>query len=165
MWVWSREVLVNNMKNKETYRSYCSEAVSWVYSEMYVKKENRRCYSQVGTHLSTCTSHPGLPFQFFVVRVIEKNTNWNDGIMIKKKKKAYKTCYSQAVTHPSTTQAQHCLTSVIRGELVYSVWYGSRQLLYNLHLFCLYSATLLRFSSGGDVGGTLWLTRSASMAR
>ena len=71
----------------------------------------------------------------------------------KKKKKAYNTCYSQAVTHPSTTQAQHCLTSVIRRELVYSVWYGSRHLLRNLHLFCLYSATLLRVSSGGGGGG------------
>ena len=31
----------------------------------------------------------------------------------KKKKEAYNTCCSQAVTHPSTGQAQHCLTSVI----------------------------------------------------
>ena len=31
---------------------------------------------------------------------------------------------SQAVTHPSTNQAQHCLTSVIRRELVLSTWYG-----------------------------------------
>ena len=38
-----------------------------------------------------------------------------------KKKKAYNTCCSQAVTHPSTEQARHCLTSVIRRELVYSV--------------------------------------------
>ena len=29
------------------------------------------------------------------------------------KKKAYNTCCSQAVTHPSTGQARHCLTSVI----------------------------------------------------
>ena len=71
MWVWSREVPVNNIKNKETYSSYYSEAVSWgLFRD--VKKENRRCYSQVGTHLSTCTSHPGLPFRFFVVRAIEE---------------------------------------------------------------------------------------------
>ena len=44
----------------------------------------------------------------------------------KKKKEAYNTCCSQAVTHPSTEQARHCLTSVIRRELVYSVWYGRR---------------------------------------
>ncbi len=31
---------------------------------------------------------------------------------------------SQAVTHPSTDQAQHCLTSVIRRELVCSMWCG-----------------------------------------
>ena len=49
-------------------------------------------------------------------------------IMVEEKKKeAYNTCCSQAVTHPSTEQARHCLTSVIRRELVYSVWYGRRQ--------------------------------------
>ena len=41
-------------------------------------------------------------------------------------KEAYNTCSSQAVTHPSTKQAQHCLTSVIGREPVYSVWYGHR---------------------------------------
>ena len=39
---------------------------------------------------------------------------------------AYSTKYSQAVTHPSTNSAQYCLTTVIRQELVYSTWYGSR---------------------------------------
>ena len=34
---------------------------------------------------------------------------------------------SQAVTHPSTNQTQHCLTSVIRRELVFSMWYGRCQ--------------------------------------
>ena len=38
-----------------------------------------------------------------------------------KKKQAYNTYCSQAVTHPSTEKARHCLTSVIRRELVYSV--------------------------------------------
>ena len=36
--------------------------------------------------------------------------------------------YSQAVTHPSTNMAQCCLTSVIRRELVFSTWYGCRQM-------------------------------------
>ena len=49
----------------------------------------------------------------------------------KKKKKAYNTCCSQAVTHPSTEQARHCLTSVIRREPVYSVWYGRRHKVYS----------------------------------
>ena len=40
-------------------------------------------------------------------------------------KKAYNTCCSQTVTHPSTEPARHCLTSVIRREQVYSMWYGS----------------------------------------
>ena len=44
-----------------------------------------------------------------------------------RKKKAYNTCCSQAVTHPSTGQARRCLTSVIGRELVYSAWYGRRQ--------------------------------------
>ena len=39
----------------------------------------------------------------------------------RKKKEAYNTCCSQVVTHPSTKQARHCLTSMIRLELVYSV--------------------------------------------
>ena len=45
----------------------------------------------------------------------------------KKKKEAYNTCCSQAVTHPSTGQARRCLTSVIGRELVYSAWYGRRR--------------------------------------
>ena len=36
----------------------------------------------------------------------------------KKKKEAYNTCWYQADTHPSTGQALHSLTSVIRRELV-----------------------------------------------
>ena len=48
-------------------------------------------------------------------------------MMVKgRKKEAYNTRCSQVVTHPSTEQAQHSLTSVIRRELVYSVWYGRR---------------------------------------
>ena len=47
---------------------------------------------------------------------------------IYKKKEAYDTKYSQAVTHPSTNLAQCCLTSVIRRELVCSTWYGRRHL-------------------------------------
>ena len=37
---------------------------------------------------------------------------------------------SQAVTHPSTNQAQCCLTSVIGRELVFSTWYGRCQEVY-----------------------------------
>ena len=46
----------------------------------------------------------------------------------KKLRIAYSTEYSQAVTHPSTNSAQYCLTTVIRQELVYSIWYGRRHL-------------------------------------
>ena len=41
---------------------------------------------------------------------------------------AYSTEYSQAVTHPSTNSVQCYLTSVIRQELVFSTWYGCRQM-------------------------------------
>ena len=41
--------------------------------------------------------------------------------------KAYNTRYSQAVTHPSTDRARHCLTSQIGRDGVYSTWYGRRQ--------------------------------------
>ena len=44
-----------------------------------------------------------------------------------RKREAYNTCCSQAVSHPSTEQAQRFLTSVIRWEPVYSAWYGRRQ--------------------------------------
>ena len=50
------------------------------------------------------------------------------------KKKAYNTCCSQAVTRPSTWQAQHCLTSVIRREPVHSVWYGRRHQYQYFHI-------------------------------
>ena len=42
--------------------------------------------------------------------------------------KVYNTRYSQAVTHPSTNRALRCLTAVIGRELVFSTWYGRRQL-------------------------------------
>ena len=44
----------------------------------------------------------------------------------KKSKDANSTQCSQAVSHPSTNQAQHCLTSVIGRELVHSMWYEKR---------------------------------------
>ena len=47
--------------------------------------------------------------------------------MAQQKSSACSTSYSQAVTHPSTRLAQHCLTSVIGREPVHSVWYGRRQ--------------------------------------
>ena len=46
----------------------------------------------------------------------------------KMSKNVYNTMYSQAVTHPSTNMAQCCLTSVIGRELVFSTWYGRRQI-------------------------------------
>ena len=44
------------------------------------------------------------------------------------KEKTYNTWCSQAVTLPSTNQAQCCLTSVIEREPVHSIWYGRRHL-------------------------------------
>ena len=45
-----------------------------------------------------------------------------------KKAKAYNTRYSQEVSHPSTSRARRCVTSVFRREPVYSAWYGRRRL-------------------------------------
>ena len=45
------------------------------------------------------------------------------------KNDAYDTWYSQAVPHPSTNQAQRCLTSQIGRDAVCSTWYGRRQFL------------------------------------
>ena len=46
----------------------------------------------------------------------------------KLERRVYSTGDSQVVTHQGTTPAQHCLTSVIRCELVLLVWYGRRHL-------------------------------------
>ena len=52
------------------------------------------------------------------------NSKRNQNKKKKKKFMANSTQCSQAVSHPSTNRAQHCLTSVIGRELVYSMWYG-----------------------------------------
>lgn len=44
-----------------------------------------------------------------------------------KRKKAYSTRYSQAVSHPSTNQARPCLASEIRRDRARSGWYGRRR--------------------------------------
>ena len=44
------------------------------------------------------------------------------------KLKVYHTRSSQTVPHSSTILARQCLTSVIRRERVYSLWYGRRRL-------------------------------------
>ena len=54
---------------------------------------------------------------------------WIEGVIIFRFKMSAKmidnsTQCSQAVSHPSTDQAQCCLTSVIGRELVVSTWYG-----------------------------------------
>ena len=48
-------------------------------------------------------------------------------IITKLDQNANSTWCSQVVSHPSTDQAQQCLTSVFRRELVYSMWYGRCQ--------------------------------------
>ena len=53
-------------------------------------------------------------------------------ILDTKNKKANSTWCSQAVTHPSTNQAQCCLTSVIGRELVLSTWYGRWQCMFGI---------------------------------
>ena len=60
-------------------------------------------------------SFTSLPLSFFFN--YERTLCWKD-------KNANSTWGSQAVTHPSTNQAQCCLTSVIGRELVFSTWYG-----------------------------------------
>ena len=52
-------------------------------------------------------------------------------------KKTYSTGYFQAVTHPNTTPAQCCLTSVIIREPVHSAWNG-RRTLQHIHRGLLY---------------------------
>ena len=44
-----------------------------------------------------------------------------------KSKKAYNTWDSQAVSDPSTNQAQRCLTWQIRRDAVFSTWYGRKR--------------------------------------
>ena len=59
--------------------------------------------------------------------------------------KANSTWCSEVVSHPSTTQAQCCLTLVIRQEPVYSTWYGSWLII--RHNFCIFMCQQLRFPS------------------
>ena len=49
---------------------------------------------------------------------------WLNVWIMYRKEKANSTWCSQAVTHPSTNQAQRCLTSLIGREAVHSTWYG-----------------------------------------
>ena len=59
---------------------------------------------------------------------------------IKKRKKAYDTRYSQAVTHLSTNRALRCLTSVIGREPVFSTWYGRRhQYIKHQHIYTAFA--------------------------
>ena len=53
-----------------------------------------------------------------------------DKILKKLRMKVYNAGDSQVVTQRGTNPARHCLTSVIRRELVLSVWYGCRHLHY-----------------------------------
>ena len=45
-----------------------------------------------------------------------------------KKEIAYSTWDSQAVSDPSTNQAQRCLTWQIGRDVVFSTWYGRKQM-------------------------------------
>ena len=60
----------------------------------------------------------------------------------KTKMNANSTQCSQAVTHPSTNRAQHCLTSVIGRELVCSMWYGRWR---EVHKNCSFIALMILF--------------------
>ena len=72
------------------------------------------------------------------------------------------TSYSQAVTHPSTRLAQHCLTSVIRREPVHSVWYGRRQYTYPDRGSLILWASINFQSDLHAKGYTAWLTEVGS---
>ena len=58
---------------------------------------------------------------------------------------------SQAVTPPSTEQDRHCLTSAIRREPVYSVWYDGRHTVYSNIGFYAVSEVLFTPSWGINV--------------
>ena len=47
--------------------------------------------------------------------------------MSKRSKNAYNTWDSQAVSDPSTNQAQRCLTCQIGRDGVFSTWYGRKR--------------------------------------
>ena len=72
-------------------------------------------WAKIFDHLDLYT---GAPFSYYP----RENRKGRKGMQ--KSKDANSTQCSQAVSHPSTNRAQHCLTSVIGRELVYSMWYG-----------------------------------------
>ena len=74
-----------------------------------------KIWAKIFDHLDLYT---GAPFSYYP----RENRKGRKGMQ--KSKDANSTQCSQAVSHPSTNRAQHCLTSVIGRELVYSMWYG-----------------------------------------
>ena len=102
----------------------------WHYNAFYLKsKSKKKVYntgdSQVVTNQSTnaAQQYNGTKMQslkFFTYYTVEKILLYS-----KFKRRVYNT---QVVTHQSTNPAQRCLTSVIRWEMVLSVWYGHRHL-------------------------------------
>ena len=52
---------------------------------------------------------------------------WKNSTKNKWNEEAYNTGYSQVVTHPSTNPPRQGLTSVIRREPVFCLWYGRRR--------------------------------------
>src|SRR4029434_6745231 len=89
-------------------------------------------------------------------------------------RKAYSTWYSQAVSHPSTNQARHCLASEIGRDRACSVWYGRKPLLPDkvglIKLTCLGTcrqtgrqteSTLIAQGTQGSHTGTQGLRQSA----
>ena len=60
-------------------------------------------------------------------------------------------------THPSTNQPRHCLTSVIRRELVLSMWYGRRQKIVTLFpdsiilILFLFASTIISWADSNPM--------------
>ena len=72
-----------------------------------------------------------IPKIILLAKLWENQANWAS-LMTRQsspadRTKANSTWCSQAVSHPSTIQAQRCLTSVIWREPVHSTWYGRWQ--------------------------------------
>ena len=108
-------------KRQNDNSTWCSQAVSHPSTN-----QAQRCLTSVirrelvfSTWYGRCREVAG-KFAFLAQGWVVYELVW-------KRQNDNSTWCSQAVSHPSTNQAQRCLTSVIRRELVFSTWYGRCQ--------------------------------------
>ena len=146
MWI-PTESFNNILANKSTHNTSCG-----IKKMAHLSQKNIRILPSLSGH-ENIVSCPFYILRFIrsIITMVTRNYVYNiyNRIIkwmhfeIFKKFCANSTQCSQAVTHPSTNRAQHCLTSVIGRELVCSMWYGRWRKVGGHLAFILFCCTLL----------------------